>query len=258
MPNITENLNSRKQTNTDNISERSVATLDYTARNASDETDALNAVIAFAPDTFNEMRYHSAEVVEQLTHNTWRCSVRYVAKPTTVVQYDSTGGTQHITQSIATVGKYGNYSDELGQAIGVDGDNVAGVDKVVPVFNWTETHALEDAELNVPAYYALTGHVNSDPFQGYSAGEVLFYGVTGQERDDGLWEVNFKFGYQPNAVSLQIGGISGIEKKGWEYLWVFYNNAVDTTAKVKIKKPTAVYVEQIYEYGPFSSLGIGA
>lgn len=257
MGTVTELFTSRLQTSTDNISERSVATLEFLLKGFADEPSAIDALSGASSDVYNGLRYHSCELTECLNDGIWKGKARYVAKPATVVQYDSTGGTQHITQSIATVGKYGAFSDELGNAIGVDGDNVAGVDKVVPIFNWTETHFLEDAELNVPVYYALTGHVNSDSFQGYNAGEVLFYGVTGQEREDGLWEVSFKFGYQPNASSLTVGTIPGIEKKGWEYLWVFYANAVDTTAKVKIKKPTAVYVEQIYDYGPFASLGIG-
>ena len=40
------------------------------------------------------------------------------------------------------------------------------------------------AELNTPAYYALTGMVNSDIFEGYQPGEVLFMGASGQKRGD--------------------------------------------------------------------------
>jgi hypothetical protein len=37
---------------------------------------------------------------------------------------------------------------------------------------------------------------------------------------------------------------------------VRYESAEDTNAKALIKKPTAVYIEQVYEYGNFSGLGI--
>ena len=53
-----------------------------------------------------------------------------------------------------------------------------------------------------------------------------------------------------------MGEISGISKKGWEYLWVRYGDAEDTAAKAIVKKPMAAYVEKVYEDGDFSSLGI--
>jgi hypothetical protein len=52
-----------------------------------------------------------------------------------------------------------------------------------------------------------------------------------------------------------MGDITGIDKKGWEYLWVRYQDAED--ADVLVKQPAAVYVEQVYPYGDFSLLGIG-
>jgi len=258
MGQVVELFQSRTQLSADNIAERSTATFEYLATGYPDEESALADVIAAAGPTYDAMNYHSAELTERLTTNpnSWKFKVKFIAPPATVFQYDSTGGTQHVTQSIATVGKYGDYSNLLGGAIGFDGENVAGVDKVVPVFTWTETHYLTDSQLLVPNYYALTGFVNSDAFEGYSPGEVLFYGVTGQEREDGLWEVLFKFGYQPNQTGLSVGTITGINKKGWEYLWVYFAKSVDTSAKLKIPVPTAVYVEQIYDYAPFSALGL--
>ena len=49
--------------------------------------------------------------------------------------------------------------------------------------------------------------------------------------------------------------IVGVDKKGWEYLWVRYADAEDQN--VLVKKPIAVYVERVYEEGDFSLLGIG-
>ncbi|RLS54091.1 MAG: hypothetical protein DWH91_12750, partial [Planctomycetota bacterium] len=63
---------------------------------------------------------------------------------------------------------------------------------------------------------------------------------------------------RPNATGLVIGEITGINKEGWEYLWVRYADAEDTTAKVLVKKPIAVYVEQVYPTNSFASLGIGS
>jgi len=48
-----------------------------------------------------------------------------------------------------------------------------------------------------------------------------------------------------------------IEKEGWQYLWVRFSDEEDNVAKTLIKKSIAAYVERVYEYGDFSSLGIG-
>lgn len=41
---------------------------------------------------------------------------------------------------------------------------------------------------------------------------------------------------------------------GWEYMWVRYTDSEDA-AKAIVKKPVAVYVEQVYEYGDSCLLG---
>ena len=55
-----------------------------------------------------------------------------------------------------------------------------------------------------------------------------------------------------------MGDITGIDKKGWEYLWVQYADDVDAVKKQLIKKPVAVYIEKVYESALFSALGIGS
>ena len=72
------------------------------------------------------------------------------------------------------------------------------------------------------------------------------------------WEISYKFAVSPNQSGLTIGANTGIAKKGWEYLWVQYGDDVDATAQVLIKKPVAVYVEQVYPFASFGGLGIGS
>ena len=86
-------------------------------------------------------------------------------------------------------------------------------------------------------------------------GEVLFMGASGSKRGDDEWEITFRFAASPNVTNLTIGDITGVDKKGWEYLWVRYADAEDE--KVLVKQPTAVYVEKVYESGNFAGLGIG-
>lgn len=270
MGTITELIDSRYQTQADGIAERSTAKFSFIADGYADEPAALAAVLAWLVanigSTYGTMIYHSSEVSEQIREGVWRIKSTYIDPPATTTQFDSIGGTQHITRSIATVATYCSADPTLGglvpdqhRAIGVDGENVAGVDIVVPVYTWTEIVYLNDADLLIPAYYALAGHTNNAPFADqwgnvFDTREVLFYGATGTEREDGLWEVQFKFGYQKNATGLSVGPISGIDKKGWEYLWIYYGNSVATSQRIKL--PLFAYVEQVYPDGDFSTLGI--
>jgi hypothetical protein len=179
--------------------------------------------------------------------------------------FDTGGGTQHITQSLSTIGKYaasGTAPDFKG-AIGVTHDNVEGVDITVPVYNFSETHYLPASQVTTAykgALFALTGKVNNAAFRGLAAGECLFLGASGSRRGtdpDDDWEINFKFAGSPNRTNIAVGPITVASKKGWEYLWVRYADAEDPASNTLVKQPVAAYVEKVYEDGSFSSLGIG-
>jgi hypothetical protein len=195
----------------------------------------------------------------------WEVSVRYgkqEPKETgeSAFSFDTGGVTAHITQSLATVSRHapsGTAPDCQG-AIGVTGDSVEGTDVTVPVYNFSETHYLADGAVT-GAYKAvlfrLTGQVNGAPFKGFAVGEVLFLGASGAKRGTEDWEITYRFAASPNVTGLAVGPITGINKKGWEYLWVRYADAEDQN--VLVKQPIAAYVEQVYPLGDFSTLGIG-
>lgn len=137
------------------------------------------------------------------------------------------------------------------------------MDITVPVYTFTETHTLA-ATTVTNAYkatlFGLTGRVNDASFKGLAEGECLFLGAAGSRRGtsaEDLWEISFAFAGSPNVTGLSVGTISGIAKNGWEYLWVRYQEAEDTSAKMLIRKPVAAYVERVYRDGSFSALGIG-
>jgi hypothetical protein len=230
--------------------------------------------------------------VEYLGDDAWHVEVTYVKEGAAddpserdplrrSRSFDTSGGTQHITQSLP-VGS-GNTLDfekryptggsrpapNQSGAIGVDGDSVQGVDIVVPALTWTETY-------DVPSFYVtanyiktlsrITGTVNNSTFRTFRAGEVLFAGASGaqdwdEKKGDGPWTLSYKFVQSSNAGSgetfpaLTIGSITGIVKEGHEYLWVRYEDAVNSSAL--IKQPRAVYVNSVYRKQDFSQLGIG-
>ena len=239
----------------------------YIVRGTDDDLAAKSALAAVAPVLYDGLVRQSLHI-QRIAQDIWEGSVRYgqLQPPETgdsTYQFDTGGGTQHITQSLATVGRYappGKAAPDFKGAIGVTHDNVEGVDITVPVFHFSETHYIA-SELVTGGYkatlFALTGKVNGAAFRGFSPGEVLFLGASGSKRGQDDWEITFRFAASPNVSGLQLGNITGINKKGWEYLWVRYADDEDAAAKVLVKKPIAAYVEQVYPYGNFSGLGIG-
>jgi hypothetical protein len=174
----------------------------------------------------------------------------------------------NVKTSKATSHKYstmaGGAPDHQG-SINVASDGaVGGVDLDFPVYAWTDTHIIPDSSVTNAykgALYALaTSPVNNASFKGFAAGEVKFMGVEGSQRGKGGdWELNFKFAASPNTTSLTIGTITGIVKKGWEYVWVGYEESVDTLGsdKARAVKVRDVYVERVYDTSDFSTMGIG-
>jgi hypothetical protein len=196
----------------------------------------------------------------------WEVSVRYGKKEPkdtgdSSFSFDTGGGTTHITQSLATIGSYApptKVAPNFQGAIGVTTDSVEGTDITVPIYNFTETHYIPIA-LVTGAYkatlFALTGKVNASAFKGFAPGEVLFLGASGSQRGEEDWEIAFRFAASPNVTGLTVGPITGIAKRGWEYLWVRYSDAEDQ--HVLVKQPIAAYVEKVYDEGNFAGLGIG-
>ena len=185
--------------------------------------------------------------------------------------FDTTGGTQHITQA-CSVGSGGTLDFEnrfpssatnMSGAIGVDGNGVNGVDIVVPQLQWQESYDVPNAYVTsawIRSVAGVTGTTNSAAFRGFEAGEVLFVGCSGsQEWDDqkgkGPWSLSFRFVASKNVTGQTIGSISGISKKGHEYLWVRYEDAVSGSSL--LKQPKAVYVSKVYKDSDFSQPGIG-
>jgi hypothetical protein len=215
--------------------------------------------------------------VSYLGDQAWQVTISYEksgAEPETpdplkrARSFDTTGGTQHITQAQDETA-YGTGAPYQFKAIAVDSNGVNGVDVVVPQLQWQEQYDVPNAY--VTATYVrrladLTGTTNNASFRGFDAGEVLFMGCSGsQEWDDqkgkGPWSLSYRFVASPNAGSsgsvpaITIGPISGINKKGHEYLWVRYEEATDSGTL--LKKPKHVYVNKVYREGNFSQLGIG-
>jgi len=157
----------------------------------------------------------------------------------------------------------------MNKAIGVDGSSVAGVDIVVPQLQWSENYDVPHSYITsayIKTVAQLTGAVNDAEFRTFKAGEVLFIGCSGshewdEDKGSGPWNLAYKFVANPNAGAGQtypaetIGDIEDVEKKGHEYMWIYYDS--DVTGGTLLKKPKFVYVNEVYRQTSFAALGIG-
>jgi len=273
----TENPDSRQYT------EGESAELTFTVRGTADEAAALSSLNATAPSIFNGLVRQPSTVEPVHIDATksggciWTGTARYAPfenqEPETgdsVFSFDTGGGTQHITQSRSTVNSYPApgvpAAPDFKGAIGVTHDSVEGVDITIPIYTFSETHYLPASTVTNAykgALFQLTGKVNAGAFKGLAAGECLFLGASGSRRvpesdpSGGDWEITFRFAGSPNVTGLMVGDIGPIDKKGWEYLWLRYEDDEDAAATALVKRPVAAYVEQVYEAGDFAALGIG-
>ena len=243
----------------------------------SDDADEIRAdVLTTAPATAFGGLPQTGFATEQVANGIWYATVAY-GRPSggsvpqtgeSVFSFETGGGTQHITQSKQTIATYGrpgvvDLPDYKG-AIGVNDEGVPeGVDIVVPVYNFSETHYIDDASIDAlkTAAFNLTGRVNDNTWRGFNAGEVLLMGVSGSRRgDQGDWEVTFRFAASPNVTGLSVGDITGIDKKGWEYLWLRYREEETTVgaSTFRVTVPVYAFVERVYDEGDFTTLGIGS
>lgn len=176
--------------------------------------------------------------------------------------FDTTGGSRRVLQSIRTVSSYslpGSTPPNYQGAIGVSESGIEGVEIVDPVFSFQEIRieaaATVDAAFKA-VIFGMTGRVNSESWNGYEDGEVLFMGATGVQRSEDEWEIVYRFIASRNATGLAVGEISGISKAGHDYLWALYSDEIDGASNTLVKVPRAVFVEQVYKRGAFSALGL--
>jgi hypothetical protein len=248
--------------------------------------------------TINGTLFRDDIQLRQVAYNQFEIAVPYGARNRQPSQglsvgewtwdFDTTGGSVHITYAKEEVGRYKQgenadfllgisddprlmteVPDQLG-LIGVKPETVEGVDIVIPLMRFGVTYRHPPGAIGIPrARYlaSITGSTNSDTFMTFSPGEVLFLGSRGGEGSQTESTVNYQFLASPNAL-LNIGGIQNIARKGHEVLWVLYEDAEVFTGKsdangnpekIATRKPKFAYVDRVYDEVPLATaLGFGA
>jgi hypothetical protein len=204
--------------------------------------------------------------VDPLGYRLFRVTVPYAPKKDEQGEFsfnfDTTGGQIHIKASKSTVNRYaatGSPADHK-QAIGVHGDNVDGVDIVIPAMkiDCQFSHPLGVVTLNYGFFLAeITGRVNSDMIFGRQPGEILFLGARGSDGTTAPATLNYSFAYEKNLAGLVFGAINGVQKDGWDYVWLEFEGQVSNGKPAR--PPKQVNVERVYDRVPLATLlGFGA
>lgn len=230
------------------------------------ELAAKNAASAFCPEVWGSgfpQLWKQTVYVAPIGFEIWEATVHYdTTAPEPLSANDSFefaigGGSVHITQALGTVAYPSTLPDNQG-AIGVTEQGVQGADIFAPEMAFAETHWF--AELS-PAYkrvlFNLRGRVNSNPFRGWEAGEVLFEGVDARRQDNRYqtpWSVTYRFRVSPNAI-VSVGSVTDIVKPGWALLDIRYE--VSSALTSLLRRPAGAYVHTVYESADFAALGIG-
>ena len=267
MVKITEKLNSRRS----RWGENPTAELRYHVQGTMDDLLVRDRVLARSPRFYAGLIRNDVDI-DPVDYELWEATVNYGKQkreeeersrnPLLNLGFEIGTETSHITQSRRTVGKYavpGKTAENYYGAIGFDGETVQGTDILVPTFQFTQQRILPIETVTfgfVRALFYLTGRFNSGAFLGFEAGEVLFLGAGGTRNPEGDWDLTYRFSASPNAKNLTVGKIRGINKRGWDHLWVRYVDDVDQ--KVLVKVPSSAYVEEVIQPGNFNILGIGS
>jgi hypothetical protein len=248
----------------------------------SHEDEALAAVHAYAPSTIatiprRDNQTKVSEITESIYHATvvWSLEEKEEDRPTDECSFtfQITGQNVHITHGKETKAYYPATGETapttFDNAIGVRKENgkpvIDGTDIIVPQFSFGVSRKVEGADLNGTYVNTLAGLVGTTNISSYTvngvsnaAGELLLTGASGADNADGTASLDLTFLKQPNASSITIAGISGINKKGHEVAWVYCDVRDVTESSVTFlkPKPIAVYVERVYDETDFADLDI--
>lgn len=211
-------------------------------------------------DPIYDGRIPTSAIVDRRGPTIWEGNVTYSAQEW---EYNFEIATEDVltTQSLQTVNRYappGQTPPDFKGAIGVTRDGIQGTQVPVAVYSWSETHyfdvsAVDDSYKDDLA--ALAGHCNAATFRRKPKGTVIFDGCTGGvSRGQRQYILNFKFRYSRNVTALAIGDITGITKRGWDYLWVHYLEIPDPASMRLVRIPDSVHVERVIAEGDFNKM----
>ena len=236
----------------------------FDIQGAANESEVLSVLEATVPASYLGLLLDSL-AGEPVSDTLWKGTARYVRlEDGNEYTFDTSGGTQHLTQSLSTIGSYaasGFTAPDFQGAIGVSEDRVEGVDITAPKFDFSETHIFENSFVDLGYKQLLVphdGHRQRCQLQGAGGRRVPVHGRGRhhQGRHPLVDHVPVLGLGQCHRAST-IGDITDIDKDGWDYLWLRYSDFEDSGAKLLVKRPVSCFVERVYRRADFSTLLIG-
>lgn len=248
----------------------------YRVEGTDDEAQAAGLFYGKAPPFYhNLIRDNSACEISHDGYQMWSCKAHYrrpdptkypeltpedaVDSDITIIEFDTTGATQHITQAISQKDFFGYPEISAARAIGVSQDDVAGVDVIVPAMRFTvkkKWNIQQFGPAQAVNIFNKTGKVNSDNVTigglQFQPGELLFEGGSGGLVED-HWEIDYHYNAIPNRQNIQINQFVVVpEKKGHEYLWTLFSR--DALDNKFVQTPLAGFVAKVYEEEPLAGV----
>jgi hypothetical protein len=259
----------------DLVGTSTTSTRTYMVSGVADEDEAVLAVDAIAPSSIGFLLPRTIDVEEkgpgifriQITYDWPTPNIETPDVGDETFSFDTGGATQLISyapfaqttyNSSGVMGtdpfnKFINVSLEEGKVV------TNGVEIGVPALSFQIRRRFAHATLTFAYLKTLvlaSFTWNAATFRGFAAGEVLFTHASGSQGSDGDPEVTLNFVASPNLTGLTVGGISGIDKKGHDYLWTYTEPNFDTTNFLIVPKVKHVSVAQVYKSSDFSILGV--
>ena len=220
-----------------------------------------------SPATFEELKKVDVSV-DMVDQDTYNASVDYGPYDYLGKEETQTSGgassewtfevkvaTAKQVQSIQTMNRYappGKTAADHKGAMNVTKQGVQGLDVPKPQASFTQTYYVDPSAFT-SAYKAdlerAVGRMNSVTFASKEPGECMLVGITATGRGRENVQMQAQFDVSPNAEDLEVGEITGIVKRGFDALWVEYEESVDESADPPqtVKTPIAVHVEQVCE-----------
>lgn len=243
--------------------------LRYLVTGTDDADDAVDAVETEAPTTITATSgtlKRRRFAYTPVGFNEWHVTVKYdrlkrLLVDETEYEFDIGLQNQKVYQSLGTTSyAVSGTAPDFQGAINVQDGRIEGVDVGFPVYQFSITKIHDAADINEAwrtAVRGLVGKKNSGAIgTEFAAGELLFLGARGRNRSEDEFQVTYSFAASANISGLTVGSITGIAKKGWDFIWFVYAEVDDTTAGRVVKRPRYAYVEKVIEDGDLSDLGL--